>query len=453
MEEQLPLVDTHMVTTAFTLDGYKIDRNLGVVRGIIVRSRSIFGTVGASLQTLVGGDITLFTKLCEETRAHAYQRMSEHAAQMGANAIIGVRYDATEIMQGVTEVLCYGTAVIASKVGIVVPPSFLVLRFSFLVLASIGLEPEEPKLETEKRRNVFMRYLCIHGHFYQPPRENAWLEAIEQQDSAYPYHDWNERITAECYAPNGASRILDDQNRIVKIVNNYAGINFNFGPTLLSWLAEKVPETYRDILAADRASAQRFSGHGSAMAQCYSHMIMPLANARDKFTQVYWGIQDFRFRFGREPEGMWLPETAVDLETLDILAQHGIRYTVLAPSQAKSMDGEDVSGDRIDPTRAYKLDLASGRSISLFFYDGPISRAVAFEGLLNNGENFARRLLTSFSDQRDWPQLAHIATDGETYGHHHRYGDMALSYALRLHRIQRSGQDHQLCRISLAQSA
>jgi alpha-amylase/alpha-mannosidase (GH57 family) len=275
-----------------------------------------------------------------------------------------------------------------------------------------------------------MRYLCIHGHFYQPPRENAWLEAIEQQDSAYPYHDWNERITAECYAPNGASRVLDAQNRIIKIVNNYAGINFNFGPTLLSWLAEKVPETYRDILAADRASAQRFSGHGSAMAQCYNHMIMPLANARDKFTQVFWGLRDFIHRFGRDPEGMRLPETAVDLETLDIPAQHGIRYTVLAPSQAKSMDGEDVSGARIDPTRAYKVNLPSGRSISLFFYDGPISRAVAFEGLLNNGENFARRLLTSFSDQRDWPQLAHIATDGETYGHHHRYGDMALSYAL-----------------------
>ena len=189
-----------------------------------------------------------------------------------------------------------------------------------------------------------MRFLCIHGHFYQPPRENAWLEAIEQQDSAYPYHDWNERITAECYAPNGASRILDAENRIIKIVNNYAGINFNFGPTLLSWLADKAPATYRDILAADRASVQRFSGHGSAMAQCYSHMIMPLSNARDKFTQVYWGLQDFRFRFERDPEGMWLPETAVDLETLDIMAQHGIRYTVLAPSQAKSVDGEDVSG-------------------------------------------------------------------------------------------------------------
>jgi alpha-amylase/alpha-mannosidase (GH57 family) len=275
-----------------------------------------------------------------------------------------------------------------------------------------------------------MRYLCIHGHFYQPPRENAWLEAVELQDSAYPYHDWNERITSECYAPNGASRILDAESHIVKIVNNYASINFNFGPTLLSWLAENAPETYRDILAADRASAQRFSGHGSAMAQCYNHMIMPLANARDKFTQVYWGIQDFRHRFGREPEGMWLPETAVDLETLDLLAQQGIRYTVLAPSQAKSMDGEDVSGDRIDPTRAYQLKLPSGRSINLFFYDGPISRAVAFEGLLNNGEHFARRLLSAFSEQRDWPQLAHIATDGESYGHHHRFGDMALAYAL-----------------------
>src|SRR5579864_2616716 len=275
-----------------------------------------------------------------------------------------------------------------------------------------------------------MRYLCIHGHFYQPPRENPWLEAIELQDSAYPYHDWNERITAECYAPNGCSRILDSENRIAKIQNNYAWLSFNFGPTLLSWLKDKAPETYRDILAADMASSGRFSGHGSAMAQCYNHMIMPLANSRDKLTQVLGGIQDFRHRFGREPEGMWLPETAVDLETLDIMAQHGIRFTVLAPSQAKSMDGEDVSGQRIDPTREYSLKLPSGRVINLFFYDGPISRAVAFEGLLNNGEQFARRLLDAFSDQRDWPQLGNIATDGETYGHHHAHGDMALAYAL-----------------------
>jgi alpha-amylase/alpha-mannosidase (GH57 family) len=275
-----------------------------------------------------------------------------------------------------------------------------------------------------------MRYLCVHGHFYQPPRENPWLEAIELQDSAYPYHDWNERITAECYAPNGCSRILDSENRIVKIQNNYSWMSFNFGPTLLSWLKDKAPDTYRDILAADLASSGRFSGHGSAMAQCYNHMIMPLANSRDKLTQVLWGIQDFRHRYGREPEGMWLPETAVDLETLEIMAQQGIRFTVLAPSQAKSMDGEDVTGQRIDPTRAYLHKLASGRAINLFFYDGPISRAVAFEGLLNNGEQFARRLLDAFSDQRDWPQLGNIATDGETYGHHHAHGDMALAYAL-----------------------
>ena len=275
-----------------------------------------------------------------------------------------------------------------------------------------------------------MRYLCIHGHFYQPPRENPWLEAIEVQDSAFPYHDWNERITAESYAPNGCSRILDSENRIVKIQNNYAWMSFNFGPTLLSWLNEKVPETYRDILHADLASSGRFSGHGSAIAQCYNHMIMPLANSRDKLTQVIWGLQDFRYRFGREPEGMWLPETAVDVETLEIMAQHGIKFTILAPSQAKSMDGEDVSGGRIDPTRAYVLKLPSGKAINLFFYDGPVSRGVAFEGLLTNGEHFSRRLLDVFSDQRDWPQLGHIATDGETYGHHHAHGDMALAYAL-----------------------
>src|SRR6202140_3671267 len=275
-----------------------------------------------------------------------------------------------------------------------------------------------------------MRYVCVHGHFYQPPRENPSLEAIELQDSAYPYHDWNERITAECYAPNGCSRILDSESRIATIQKNYAWMSFNFGPTLLSWLKDKAPDTYRDILAADLSSSGRFSGHGSAMAQCYNHMIMPLANSRDKLTQVVWGIQDFRHRYGRNPEGMWLPETAADLETLDIFAQHGIRFTVLAPSQAKSMDGEDVTGQRIDPTRAYLLKLPSGRAINLFFYDGPISRAVAFEGLLNNGEQFARRLLDAFSDQRDWPQLGNIATDGETYGHHHAHGDMALAYAL-----------------------
>ncbi len=281
-----------------------------------------------------------------------------------------------------------------------------------------------------------MGYVCLHAHFYQPPRENPWLEAIELQDSAYPYHDWNERVTAECYAPNSASRILDADDRIVDIVNNYALISFNFGPTVLSWLQESAPRVYQSILQADGESSARFSGHGSALAQAYNHMIMPLANSRDKRTQVLWGLRDFEYRFGRKPEGMWLPETAVDLETLEILADQGIKFTVLAPRQAKRVrkisarNWRDVNDERVDPTMVYRLRLPSRRNINLFFYDGPISRAVAFEGLLDNGERFAQRLLSGFSEERGWPELVHIATDGETYGHHHRYGEMALTYAL-----------------------
>jgi alpha-amylase/alpha-mannosidase (GH57 family) len=280
------------------------------------------------------------------------------------------------------------------------------------------------------------RFVCIHAHFYQPPRENPWIEAVERQDSAYPYHDWNERITAECYAPNGASRILDSAGRIRQIVNNYGRISFNFGPTLLSWMQEKSPDTYERILKSDRESQKRFSGHGSAIAQGYNHMILPLANERDKHTQVLWGIHDFEHRFGRAPEGLWLPETAVDIQTLEALAGHGITFTVLAPHQAgrvRKIGGrswKDVHGGRIDPTRAYLAKLPSGAKINLFFYDGPISQAVAFERLLDSGENFATRLESGFSDKRDWPQLMHIATDGETYGHHHKHGDMALAYAL-----------------------
>lgn len=280
------------------------------------------------------------------------------------------------------------------------------------------------------------RYLCIHGHFYQPPRENPWLEAIEVQDSAYPYHDWNERVSAECYAPNAASRIVDGEGRILDIVSNYARMSFNFGPTVLSWLEQSSLEVYKGILEADRQSMQWRSGHGNALAQAYNHVIMPLANIRDRRTQIIWGIKDFQHRFGRFPEGMWLPETAVDLQTLNILAAQKIKFTILAPRQAARVRKlgtgrwKDVSGERIDPTMAYLCRLSSGKSITIFFYDGPISRAVAFEKLLNRGEDFANRMLAGFSDQRQWPQLLHIATDGETYGHHHTFGDMALSYAL-----------------------
>jgi len=281
-----------------------------------------------------------------------------------------------------------------------------------------------------------VRYLCVHGHFYQPPRENPSLEAIELQDSAYPYHDWNERITAECYAPNAMSRILDDQERIIQLVNNYAQISFNFGPTLLSWLEAKAPKTYEALLDADRASREKFAGHGSAIAQAYNHMILPLANGRDRLTQIKWGIRDFEHRFGRVPEGMWLPETAVDTETLELLAAQGIKFTTLAPRQASRVrkrgarTRHDVTGDRIDPSRPYLVRLPSKNQINVFFYDGPISQGVAFERLLDNGRRFADRLLSGFSDARQWPQLVHIATDGESYGHHHRFGEMALSYAV-----------------------
>jgi len=280
------------------------------------------------------------------------------------------------------------------------------------------------------------RYICIHGHFYQPPRENPWLEDIEIQDSAYPYHDWNERIAAECYAPNSASRNLDNEGRILDIASNYSRISFNFGPTLLSWLEHSAPETYQAILEADKQSIAWRSGHGNALAQVYNHIIMPLAGARDRRTQILWGVSDFESRFRRPPEGMWLAETAADNETLDLLAEYGIKFTILAPRQAwrvrKIGTGKwkDVSGSRIDPSRAYLCRLPSGRTINLFFYDGPISQAVAFENLLKKGENFAHRLLSGFSDQRTWPQLVHIGTDGETYGHHQRFGDMALAYAL-----------------------
>jgi len=281
-----------------------------------------------------------------------------------------------------------------------------------------------------------VKYICVHGHFYQPPRENPSLEAIELQDSAYPYHDWNERVTAECYAPNAIARLLDDQQRIVQLVNNYAQISFNFGPTLLLWMKQNTPGVLDAIVRADKISRERFGGHGSAIAQAYNHMIMPLAHPRDKETQVIWGIRDFEHRFGRRPEGMWLPETAADTASLEALAGQGIRFTILAPRQAKRVrrqggrSWKDVSGDRIDPSRAYRMRLPSKKTITVFFYDGPISQAVAFERLLDDGRRFADRLLSGFSDSRTWPQLCHIATDGESYGHHHRYGEMALSYAL-----------------------
>ncbi len=279
------------------------------------------------------------------------------------------------------------------------------------------------------------RYICVHGHFYQPPRENPWLEVVEQQDAAYPFHDWNERIDAECYAPNTRARVLDGQGRILRLVNNYARLSFNVGPTLLSWMKDKAPQTYAGILEADRRSARRYGGHGSAMAQVYSHAIMPLASDHDRRTQVVWGLKDFQHRFGRDPEGMWLAETAVDDATLELLAEYGIAFVVLSPYQAArtrplgEASWNDVRGGHVDPTMPYRVHLPSGASIAVFFYDGPISQGVAFEGLLESADRFEARLLEGFAD-RSGPQLVNIATDGESYGHHHRHGEMALAATL-----------------------
>ena len=286
-------------------------------------------------------------------------------------------------------------------------------------------------------------FVCIHGHYYQPPRENPWLETVETQDSAAPYHDWNERVCAECYATNGAARTVNNKNQIIRIVNNYSRMSFNFGPTLMSWLKGNAPRTYRTILEGERRSRKTFKGHSSAIAQVYNHVIMPLANERDKITQIRWGIADYESHFGAVPEGMWLAETAADTETLELLAQHGIKFTILAPHQCKRVrplkanaSANDAAwttplGNSVDTTRPYLVQFESGVSIVVFFYDGPTSRAIAFEGLLNSGENFAARLKAGFKDGLQ-AQLESVATDGESYGHHHRHGEMALAYAVRL---------------------
>ena len=280
------------------------------------------------------------------------------------------------------------------------------------------------------------KYICIHGHFYQPPRENPWLEEVELQDSAYPYHDWNTKITEECYRQNAASRILGPDKKIIDISNNYSEISFDFGPTLLYWMEKHVPDVYKGILEADKESQKKFSGHGAAIAQAYNHIIMPLANKRDKYTQVAWGIGDFEHRFRRKPEGMWLPETAVDTETLEILAECGITFTILAPHQARQVrkagdkQWQKVNRDQIDTTKVYLCRLPSGKIINLFFYHNPTARDVADGQILQNGEVFAKELTQILNGKNNQGGLGHIATDGETYGHHFRYADMALAYCL-----------------------
>ena len=299
-----------------------------------------------------------------------------------------------------------------------------------------------------QQKDKKINYLTIHGHFYQPPRENPWLEAIEVQESAKPFHDWNERINFECYSPNSVSRIVNSQNKILNIVSNYRRMSYNFGPTLLSWMEEHDPRTYERIIEADTLSMQKHNGHGNALAQVYNHIILPLANERDKYTQVIWGIKDFIYRYGHKPEGIWLAETAIDYDTLDVLIECGIKFTVLSPFQAlkvRPMDEKDakwtdVSSGNIDPGRAYRCYSKKDpeKYLDLFFYDGAISKSVAFDNLLQNGEKFVNRLKEGISAERNYNQLVNIATDGESYGHHTKFGDMALSYVLKS-RVEKEG--------------
>ncbi|MEA5572786.1 DUF3536 domain-containing protein [Calothrix sp. UHCC 0171] len=295
-------------------------------------------------------------------------------------------------------------------------------------------------------------YVTVHGHFYQPPRENPYLDAIERQPSASPFHDWNERIHHECYRPNAFARVFNDKGEILGIVNNYEYMSFNIGPTLMSWLERHDMEVYQRILEADRKSQARLNGHGNAIAQVYNHIIMPLANDRDKYTQIRWGKADFKSRFGRDPEGMWLAEAAVDYATLEALVAEGIRFIVLAPSQAQRCrllptendphpEWHEVGGGQIDPTRPYRCylqnnhgeaeDIASSERpyIDIFFYDGPISRDMGFSDVVYSSSHFAGRVGAAIRGDRRQAQLISVATDGETFGHHKGGTEKTLAYA------------------------
>ena len=260
------------------------------------------------------------------------------------------------------------------------------------------------------------RSVVIHGHFYQPPREDPWTGRVPLQPTAAPHHDWNARVHDECYRTVVAARILDGRGRIVHVMNTLAWMSWDAGPTLLEWMAREAPETYRAFLEADRLSLVR-TGHGGAIATPYHHVILPLASRREKQTEVRWGIADFRRRFGRDPEGMWLPEAAVDTETLDVIAREGIRFTVLGPTQVRSQPRAGLPG---------RVALREGRSIAVFVYDGPLSHDVAFGAVLQDSSRWVERLVHPTGD----PELVAVATDGETFGHHHHWAEMALAATL-----------------------
>ena len=302
----------------------------------------------------------------------------------------------------------------------------------------------------EKHHPAHNRFFALHAHFYQPPRENPWTGKIDPQPSAWPYHDWNSRIARECYLPNACARINDSSGRVLELANNYLHLNFNFGPTLFSWLEKNYPFYYAKIIQAARESRER-TGHSNAIAQAYNHIIMPLASFQDQLTQALWGIKDFEHRYGFKPEAMWLPETAASDDTLRLLVDLGMKYVILSPYQAEKIKAhnahawEDVSSGNFDTTRPYAWHdtlpdgtRAKGRSLAVFFYDGPLSKAAAFEGLAKDSTVFADRVEASFRHGHHGPQLVSLAVDGETFGHHHKFGDMTLAHAF-LHELKKRG--------------
>jgi hypothetical protein len=287
-------------------------------------------------------------------------------------------------------------------------------------------------------------YLSIHGHFYQPPRENPWTGLIELQGSAAPNHDWNERIAEQCYGPNGTSRILSSRGKIESIVNNYGYMSFNIGPTLMNWIRFHRHDIYSTIQESDILSAERLNGHGNAIAQVYNHIIMPLASEKDKITQIRWGIRDFEFHFERKPEGMWLAETAINMDTVVALIKEGIKFTILSPTQADSFralggkenaNWTDCSHGEINTTRPYRIIPRDSKGkricdghLDVFFYNAELSTAVSFEHLLKDATNFGKRILGALDKNSSGDRLISIGTDGESYGHHEPFGDMCAAW-------------------------
>jgi len=263
------------------------------------------------------------------------------------------------------------------------------------------------------------RSIVIHGHFYQPPRESPWTGLIAPEPSAAPFSNWNERITSECYGANAHAQV--SAGPVIHLRNNYEHLSYDFGPTLMSWMARHGKQAYGAIVRADALSAQRLEGQGNAIAQSYNHSILPLLSDPDKELQIAWGMEDFRFRFKRQPLGIWLPECAVDPATLAAVARAGIKFVILAPWQGR-FQAEESAGAGPFVWRSDDLSLA------VFRYDRELAAQVAFGDGLGDGERWAEAIIDRARGLApDAPLL--IATDGETFGHHRRHGASELARA------------------------